>query len=420
MIKIINLSFLNFSRLVISFSAPLSSVVLMIFGSAFYTTFLSVFLQSEGYSREKIGFIHSSFFLGMFLGAFKMEKLIKKVGHIQALAVFGSLATSSILLQALFQNFPVWLFLRFLFGLSLAALYIVIESWMLDKSNVKTRGAILSLYMLCLYSAQSASQQVLSLVDINSYTPFLVAAVFTSLSVIPVGLSTDRITIPASHETINFFRIIKISPFGVTGCFISGLILSAIYSFFPVFSVSKNIPSENLMSITIAGGVLLQWPIGKLSDLFERRRILLIIVVTALIFSAFIFIYKDASITSLLIFSFFIGGLFFTLYPLSITQVCDHLEHSHITKATALLLIAYGFGSVLGPIISSIIIESFGINAIFLYFIVALGALGLIGIYSTIKRPIVPLEQQTDFQSLPNVTPVAFEMDPRSDVCEEK
>lgn len=240
MIKIINLSFLNFFRLVISFSAPLSSVVLMIFGSAFYTTFLSVFLQSEGYSREKIGFIHSSFFLGMFLGAFKMEKLIKKVGHIQALAVFG------------------------------------------------------------------------------------------------------------------------------------------------------------------------------------RRRILLIIVVTALIFSAFIFIYKDATITSLLIFSFFIGGLFFTLYPLSITQVCDHLEHSHITKATALLLIAYGFGSVLGPIISSIIIESFGINAIFLYFIVALGALGLIGIYSTIKRPIVPLEQQTDFQSLPNVTPVAFEMDPRSDVCEEK
>lgn len=415
-----NKNSLNFFRLIISFSAPLSSVILMIFGSAFYTTFLSVLLQSQGYSRGKIGFIQSAFFMGMFLGAFQMEKLIKKVGHIQALAVFGSLATSSTLIQALCQNFPAWIFLRFLFGLSLAALYIVIESWMLYKSSVKTRGAILSLYMICLYGSQSASQLVLSLVDINTYTPFFVSAIFTSLSVIPVGLSTNRITLPPPHEPIGFFQVIKISPFGVTGCFISGLILSALYSFFPIFSVSKSIPTANLMSITIAGGVLLQWPIGKLSDYFERRKTLLVTVVIALLLSLLGFIYKEASVTHILILSFLIGGFLFTLYPLSITQVCDHFDHSHITTATALLLIAYGFGSILGPITSSVAIEVFGLNAIFLYFVSLLGILCLVGIYSTIQRPIVPLDQQTDFLSLPNVTPVAYEMDPRSENNEQE
>lgn len=408
-------SLLNFFHLFRSFSSPLASVTLMILGSSFYNTFLSVLLQNKGCSREKIGLIHSAFFLGMFLGAFQMEKLIKKIGHIQALAVFGSLATSSILVQSICQDFSVWLFLRFLLGLSLAALYIVIESWMLYKSTVKTRGTILSLYMLCLYSSQSASQQFLAFVDVNSYTPFVIAAIFTSLSVIPVGLSTSRIKLPPTHQSIKFLQIIKTSPFGVTGCFVAGLVLGAIYSFFPVFAIAKNIPSENLMSITIAGGVFLQWPIGKLSDIFERRRILLITVLISIALSLTMFAYRDAPISSILIFSFIIGGLLFTLYPLSITQVCDHIDHSHITTATALLLIAYGFGSVLGPIISSFVIGFIGINAIFLYFVVVLGVLGILGIYATIKRPIVPIEEQTEFQSMPNVTPVAAEMDPRGD-----
>jgi len=411
---------MSFFRLLFSFSAPLSAVVLMIFGSAFYTTFLSIFLESTGYSREKIGIIQSAFFLGMFLGAFQMEKLIKRVGHIQALAVFGSLAASSTLLQGLIQNFPAWIVLRFLFGLSLAALYIVIESWMLNHSSPKTRGAILSLYMISLYAAQSASQQLLVFINIHSMTPFIISALFTALSIIPVGLSTTKMTLPETHESIRFFQIVKASPFGVVGCIISGLILSSLYSFLPIFSEAKQMSSANLMSITIAGGVLLQWPIGKLSDRFERRRTMLIVVAVAFLLSVVVFVYKQAPAESILIFAFLIGGFLFTLYPLSITQVCDHLDHSHITAATAFLLIAYGLGSVLGPMTSSLMIKAFGIQSIFLYFSALLGLLGVVGIYVTARRPIVPLQEQTDFLPLPNVTPIAYEMDPRSEETDEQ
>jgi MFS family permease len=407
----LNISSMNLFKLIIKFAAPLSSVMLMIFGSAFYTTFLSVFLDSKGYTRGEIGMIHSAYFFGMLLGAFQMEALIKRVGHIQALAVFGSLATCSTLLQGLFQTFPAWIFLRFLVGLSLAALYIVIESWMLNNSTIKTRGVVLSLYMICLYSSQSASQQMLGLVDIHSLTPFLVSAIFTSLSIIPVGLSTNRITLPHYHESIGFFWMVKTSPFGVSGCFVSGLILSAIYSFFPIYAVSKGIPSENLMSVTIAGGVLLQWPIGKFSDYFERRKTLLVIVIISLCLTLIGYLGSEM----VLPLAFLIGGFSFTLYPLCITQVCDHLDQSQITKATAYLLIAYGFGSVLGPVVSSSLVELLGINAIFLYFSVLLGCLTVIGTLVTLRRPIIPLSEQNDFLPLPSVTPIAYEMDPRSE-----
>ncbi|MCF7806772.1 MAG: MFS transporter, partial [Simkaniaceae bacterium] len=129
------------------FIPPLLSVILMMLASGFFTTFVSLYLNGHGVAKENIGLIQSAFYLGMLLGAFRMESLIRRVGHIQALAVFASLASGTVILQLISQNLIVWGAMRFLNGMSLAAIYIVIESWMLDYSTVKTRGVILSLYM---------------------------------------------------------------------------------------------------------------------------------------------------------------------------------------------------------------------------------------------------------------------------------
>ncbi len=404
-----------FLRVLYTFASPLSSVIIMIFGSAFFTTFMSLYLESKGYRSDQIGYVQSAYFLGMLVGAFQMEKIIKRIGHIQALAVFGSLATCATLLQLLWPNYIVWIVLRFLFGVCLAALYIVVESWMLHYSTVKTRGVVLALYMVSLYGAQSASQLLLKFIDLHSATPFLISALFTSLSVIPVGLSQKRITLPESQETIRLLSLVKISPFGSAGCFISGLILSGLFSFFPLFALEKNISSSFLMAITIGGGTLLQWPIGKLSDYLERRKTLLGVVLVALSLSFTIFFLHSRLSFGILTLSFLLGGFLFTLYPLSITQVCDHLDPEHLTRVTALLLVIYGFGSVFGPMLSSIIVGAFGIDYLFLYFILLLTILSIVGSYTTLRYPIIPLEEQGDFVPLPNVTPVAYEMDPRTD-----
>lgn len=409
------LDYFSFFRLIFKFAAPLSSVALMMFGNAFYTTFLSLFLDSKGYSRGDIGIIQSAYFLGMLVGGIRMESVIRRVGHIQALTVFGSLATSSILLQAMFQDFYLWAVLRFIVGLSVASIYIVIESWMLGHSNLKSRGIVLALYMMSLYISQSMSQQILSVVDVTSYTPFLLCALFTSLSTIPVGLSTSKFKVEHAHSPLGMLNIAKRSPFGVAGCIMSGMMLSAIYTFFPLLALSRDVPPENLMTLTIFGGVLLQWPIGKLSDYFERRKTLLVVVITTLLLALGGYAFKGDSLAGVYIMTFLFGGLSFTLYPLCITQVCDQLDHSDITKATALLLVAYGCGSVMGPLFSSGMIELLGIDSVFLYFALLLTVLTTIGIYTSIKKPVIPLKDQNPFMPLNNVTPVACEMDPRGD-----
>ena len=405
----------NLLRLTFQFLAPLSSVFLMVFGNAFFTTFLSVFLDSRGYSNNEIGLLHSAYFFGILLGSFQMERIIKRVGHIQALAIFGSLATSAILLQALYPVFPAWVFLRFIVGLSISALYIVIESWLLFYSDFNTRGKVMSLYMICLTTSQAISQQVLGWIDINTFTPFLASALFTSLSVIPVGFSTNRISLPEAAEPIRFLSIIKISPFGVIGCFTTGLLLSTIYSFFPILSVSKDIFSRTLMTTTLAGGVFLQLPIGRLSDYYERRKCFLATILAALLLSILAFILPEMTSINFLILAFFLGGFCFTLYPLSVALVCDRLDASALTTAAAFLLIAFGIGSVTGPIISSTVAEIYGINSLFLYFSILLSLLGGVGIWSFLKRPSIPEEDKSEFIPLFNTTPIAFELDPRID-----
>lgn len=405
----------NFLKLLRQFSAPICAVILMIFGSAFYTTFLSLFLNSKGVPQSEIGYLHSMFFLGLLVGAFFMENLIKRVGHIQSLAVFGSLATSSTLIQGLEHEYWVWLATRFLNGISLAAIYIVIESWMLYESTPRNRGVILSIYMMSFYAAQSLSQQVIGFIDINTYTPFMLSALFTSLSIIPVGLSVKRITYPPDHESMGFMYVMKKSPLGVAGCITSGLLLSAVYSFLPLVALSRGILSKDMMTATIAGGFFLQWPIGKLSDYFDRRKILILMIALSLAVCLTNYFFREFAIQMSLLLTFLVGGFLFTLYPLSISQVCDHLDNSQVTTATALLLVAYGVGSVSGPVLSSWMIQQKGIDILYLYFSVLLALLLLLGLWSAFFRPKIPIEDQEDFVPLPNVTPVANEMDPRGE-----
>ena len=165
--------------------SPLASLVFLVLSSSFFMTYITVRLNNINIPESVVGYIHSAFYGGMLIGAIKSEGLINRVGHIRAFASFSSVITITIILQAFYPNPNIWIILRFFAGLSLASSYVVIESWLLAQSNKKTKGKILSLYMLCLYSSQTASQFLLDIIDIQTLEPFLLAAIISSLAIIP-------------------------------------------------------------------------------------------------------------------------------------------------------------------------------------------------------------------------------------------
>ena len=386
--------------------SPLASLVLIVASGSFFLTFISIKINIIDGSELILGLIHSSFYGGILIGALKSEEIINRVGHIRAFASFSSLFTFTIILQALYQEPKFWIFLRFFAGLSTAAIYVIIESWLLSQSTKKNKGKILSIYMLCLYSAQTIGQFGLDIIDVNTIQPFLLAALIASISVIPAALTYMQTPEIAALPKMAISKYFRASPLGFTGCMISGLMLSAIYGFMPGYAIDNNISVSILMGVTISGGFVLQWPIGKVSDMFDRMKIITLLTLITII-ACFMLVVLPLNNLFIYIISFFLGGFCFTLYPVCIAQVCDHLENNNIINVTGVLLFSYGIGAVISPPIIAFAIKIFSSTAIFYYIAFVSFILFAFGLYSLKTVATVPQDDQVDFVALPRISPIA-------------
>ncbi|MCH9630908.1 MAG: putative MFS-type transporter YcaD [Chlamydiia bacterium] len=398
--------------------APIASLALIMLGQGFFNTYVSVKLNAVGYSTSLNGLVNACYFLGIMIGGIYIEKFINNIGHIRAFAIFASMNAAIVTLQSLFISIWSWMLLRCLMGICAAGLFIVIESWLLLLSTTKTRGKLLSLYMVGLYLAQASGQFILNIVDISTQTPFMTSIFLSSISVIPVCVmrsGSPQVTEEAS--VTNIFHIFKICPFGVLGCFIAGMILSAFYSLGPVFARESSLSImqvSQIMGITIFGGLALQWPIGHLSDIIDRLKVLLIVALILLGISLILFINTTMSYWLFLLLCLLFGGFSFTLYPLSITFTCDHFNSNNIISITCSLLIVYGTGSILGPLISPLLML-IKPSGLFLYVSILSLLLIFVGILKVRRKAEISEEEQGEYIPLPRTTPLAYYLDPRQE-----
>lgn len=399
-------------KLIIS---PLLSLAFLMLSNGFFLTFVSAKLHVENYSSTSIGFIQAAYYAGFLIAALKSEHLIQRIRHIRAFSFFASIVVACTLLSAFANHFVAWIIVRFIMGLSIAALYVVIESWLLLISNVKNRGVVLAIYMTALYVSQSLSQFMIDFVDIESLYPFIWGAIFASLSVLPVAFThttIPEINAPPASALIKYFLV---SPLGTIGAILSGIILGSIYTFVPNYAQTYHIHISYIMSLTIAGGFLLQYPIGHMSDIFDRRKVLMGVGLGTLA-SAIAMIVFTGNPFWMLFFSFILGGFAFTIYPLSITSVIDRCDPSTITTVTGVMLFAYSIGAVLGPILTPIFIHAFGGEIGIFYFVgVVSVTLFIVGLITVFIRKPVPKDEQESFVALTAQTPVGSDLDPRSD-----
>ena len=402
--------------------APVFSLLIIMLGTSFFNTFVSVRISTDGWSNSLTGLVYSAYYLGMMLGAIYMEKVINRTGHIRAFSIFASCTATSILLQGFTVSPYAWLFFRLTMGAACAGLFIVIESWLLLLSSASTRGVVLSIYMVCLYTAQSLGQFILNFVPIQSTTPFSLTVVFCTLSIIPVCLM--RAAAPPVHESeyINIFYLLKKTPLGFVGNLIAGLILGSFYALGPVYGkeIGLSIWQISLiMSVTIFGGMALQWPIGLFSDLVERRKVIITIAIVLLCISTILFTVQNLPLPALLFLLFFYGGFSFTLYPICITYCCDFFSTSGITAVTCAALIIYGIGCIIGPILSPLVMEATTPSGLFLF--TAFLSL-ILAIYASWRQHILPSQPKDTkepYQAMPTTSPRAADLDPRAESVDQ-
>lgn len=398
--------------------SPIISLVILVLGNGLFLTYVTVRLKLEGFSNFTIGVVSAAYYAGLFVGSIRANKLIERVGHIRAFCIFGSLLSVFTLLQGFYISSWSWTILRFFNGVMMAGLFITIESWLLVKSNLKTRGKILSLYMIALYSSQSAGQFLLNISNPISWVPYILVTILTCFSLIPVSIT--RTTAPVIEEPsyLNVIQLFKISPLGVIGCFLSGILLGTVYSISPLYAQEIGLTLSQIatfMGLTIFGGLVLQWPLGHLSDYIDRRKVLIIAGVFTFIISVAISFLGDMQLTILYILVWLFGGFSFTLYPICISHACDHLEPKHFVAATGGLLLSYGVGAIIGPLLAPILMKTFGPKGLFIYFSIIGAILSLYAIFKVFKTAPIPKEDKVPYANIPRTTPTVSELDPRNE-----
>lgn len=394
----------------------LGAIFMLMAGSGFLATLISLQLEAGGTTSLLIGLVATSYFVGLTVGSLCVSALIQRIGHIRAFATFVSLFSASTLAYAVHQDAALWAALRFIDGFCMAGVFVCLESWLNERAEPETRGSVLASYMIALYAGQAIGQFLLNLSHDKPSMPFMAASILLSLAVIPVAVT--RISGPAfePRPPLTICRLYGVSPLGIVGAAITGLMLGAFYALGAVYvrRLGLDIAAAAIfMSSVILGGVILQWPIGRLSDRFDRRRVIVGTFAATVAVSVGIALFGAPGGLLLFLGGIF-GGLTFALYPLCVAHTNDHLSREERVSASGGLVLAYSAGAAVGPVAGALAMTMLGPAG--LYAFIATCALGAFGFALWRQRIGVPVPNvlQQPYQILPRTTPMSASLDPRA------
>lgn len=397
----------------------LLAIFLLMAGNGPLTTIISFRLEQTGTTPTIIGIVMAAYFGGLTLGSLFAYRVVTGYGHIRAFTAFASALSAIALIYPIYATPLLWGLLRLLEGFCMAGLFICVESWLNDSATSQNRGKVLAFYMICLYSGQAAGQFMLNLRDETGFLLFVLISILISFAAIPVALTRVAPPLLPHVEGLSFRRLYQASPLGMVGTVASGLVLGSFYSLGPVFSreIGLDLSQTGLfMSAVIFGGVLLQLPVGRLSDIFDRRQVIVGVLGAVALVSAGTAGVAGPGDPALYLAALVFGGVSFALYPLCVAHMNDHLAATERVSASGGLVLAYSAGATVGPLISSSVITLTGAAGLFV-FTAAIGALSLLfGLWRMRARPSLPLEQQGPYQILPRTTPVVAPLDPRTEL----
>lgn len=404
-----------------SVSSLLTGVTLLMLGGGALTTLLGLRMGDAGFSSQTTGFVMSAYFFGIVIGPFYAHKLISTIGHIRAFTALGSIMSVAALAHPFLVDPWFWAALRFVQGFCIVGMYMCTESWLNEKSTNEIRGQVFALYQITVYLFQGAAQFLLNIPDPTGYGLYIITSALVSLAVVPVALA--RVEPPELPKAVqlNFRQLYAISPTGMLASLASGGLLGAIYGMGPSFAqqVGLSVPeTTQFMGLVIVGGLILQWPFGKLSDIIDRRLVILIITISTLVICLLIMDKTSHNGYALLGLGIAYGGVAFALYPISVAYTNDYAKSDELVPVSAGLLVAYGIGAAIGPTAASLFMETFGARGLFLFSGCVATILSVFIIWRISQRASMPVDEKLHFQALTRTTPVISEMDPRLDAEE--
>ncbi|HAW46111.1 MAG TPA: MFS transporter [Roseovarius sp.] len=392
--------------------ALLLGMMLLQVGNGMQGTLLGVRGALEGFSTTQMSVVMSAYFAGFLFGSRMAPEMIRRVGHVRVFAALGSMISAVLILYPTFADPWAWSVGRVVIGFCFSGVYVTAESWLNNSATNQTRGKALSLYMIVQMVGIVAAQGLLVLGDPSGYVLFVIPSVLVSLAFAPILLSVSPTPAFDTTKPLSLRRIMAISPLGCVGMFLLGGVFSAQFGMAPVYGAEAGLSVVQIsifVSTFFVGSLVLQYPIGWLSDRMDRR-VLICGAAVLMGVGAMIGFVLGAVFVPLLVTAFVIGGMSNPLYSLLIAYTNDFLEHDDMAAAAGGMVFINGLGAVTGPLVTGWLMGVIGPRGFFVVIAVLALSIAAYAAYRMTQRA-APAPAQTDsyMAVAPSASPMAVE-----------
>ncbi|WP_370048318.1 MULTISPECIES: MFS transporter [Salipiger] len=393
--------------------ALLLGTLLIMLGNGMQFTLIGLRGDIEGFSAGALAVITSGYYIGFLSGARVTPILIRRVGHVRVFAALGSFMSAGLIAFPLITETWAWTPLRLILGFCMSGVYVAAESWLNHAATNDTRGKILSAYMIAQTLGVIGAQWLLTFGDAATSVLFIVASILVSLSFGPILLSATPTPAVSVARPMSLRQLFGIAPLATVGTFFLGSIYATQSGMGAVFGTQIGLPTPQIaffVAMLFAGALFLQYPIGWLSDVLDRRK--LIFAAAAMGAGACALgLITDGRSEMLFVAAFLAGGVTTPLYSLFLAYANDDLPADDMPAASGGLVFIFGLGAIAGPLLSGWAMQSLGPHGFWLVLTLTFAGIALYALYRMTQRPAIQVEDTESYLTvLPTTSPVAVEV----------
>ena len=398
--------------------ALLVGIVLIMLGNGMHFTLIGLRGGIEGFSAAELAVVTSGYFVGFLSGARLTPRLIQRVGHVRVFAALGSFMSAGLIAFTLLADPWAWTPLRVLVGFCMSGIYVAAESWLNNAATNETRGKVLSAYMIAQTLGIIAAQGLLTLGDAATAGLFIVASILVSVSFGPILLSATPVPAVEVARPLSLASLFAGSPLGTVGIFLLGGVYATQSGMGAVFGSQIAMSASEIalfVAMLFAGALVLQYPIGWLSDRMDRRKLIFGASLLGAASCGLGWMASGAAgagggLWPLMAAAFIAGGVTTPLYALLLAYTNDFLSAEDMPAASGGLIFTFGLGAIVGPLVAGWAMQGLGPSAFWLVLGGTFAIMALYALYRMTQRPSAPADQTESYLSvLPTASPVAVE-----------
>lgn len=410
---------------IIKINALLFGSALLMFGGGLQGLLLAVRGAHEGFPVYALGLIGTGWSVGFISGSIAVPMLVRGVGHIRAYSVMASVGTVTILLNLLWINDIGWIVLRVFSGFCFAGAAMIVESWLNEVTDNKSRGTVFSVYTTINFIASTGGQMAMSVTGVEGYLPFVLGALSFALAVLPTAMTRSPQPHPLASARLDIGLLYRTSPVAVIASFGVGMANGTFGTLAPVFGYQRGLDSSTiayLMSIAVIAGAVGQFPVGRISDRIDRRKVMIAVSLAAALFGVLFVITNPADgVFAYALYAAY-GLCAYPIYAVAVAHANDAAREGEFAKIASGLLVVLGVGLAIGPVVASAAMNMLMPSAMFAVTALVHASLAGFALLRMRARPItaadIEEEDRVPFQPLAigKASPSAsLVLDPRVD-----